>query len=110
MTTTETSLTTTAATAAQSPLETLENCVRENPTRTLLMVAGLGVAAAFLARSLAPTPQNRALQVLEDIQDRLSDLADEGALAMSRGVRHVGELHLDRTFDKLSRGIKGLFH
>lgn len=96
--------------SALTPLATLENSVREHPTSTLLLVAGLGVAAVFLARALAPTPQNRALQVLEDIQDRLSDLAEEGALAVRRGADSVSDLHLDRSLNKLSRGIKNFFH
>ena len=102
---------TTLANVSHNPLEALENSVREHPTSTLLLVAGLGIATVFLARALAPTtPQSRAMSVLEDIQERLSDLADEGALAVNRGVQHVGDLHLDRTLNKLSRGLKNLFH
>ncbi|MEN3943369.1 hypothetical protein WJU23_18860 [Prosthecobacter sp. SYSU 5D2] len=102
----------TPANVCNNTIETLENRVREHPASTLLMVAGLGVAAVFLARALipAPTPQSRAMDVLEDIQDRLAELAEEGALAVRRGADRVGDLPIERTLNRMSRGLKGLFH
>jgi len=89
----------------------LENCVRRNPGGTLLLAAGLGLAAILIARALTPPPpRNRALRLLEDIQQQLSSLAHESAQAVSKGVDGIGELHLERSFDKLSRKFKNLFH
>ncbi len=83
-------------------LATLEDHVRENPVSTLLMIAGVGVAAVLIARALAPTPQSRAMQLLEDIQERLADFADDSAESFN-------DLHLDRSLSKVGRRIKGLF-
>lgn len=97
--------------AAPTALESLENQVREHPVSTLLLVAGAGVAAVLLARALVPsTPQSRAMEVLEDIQERLAELADDGMLAMRSGADRLSELPFDRTMNRLSRGLKGLFH
>ena len=88
-----------------------ENCVRQHPGSTLLFAAGLGIAAVLVARALTPAPpRNRAMRLLEDIQQHLSTLAENGAHAVSHGVDNLGELHLDRTFDKLSRRFMKLFH
>jgi hypothetical protein len=96
----------TAKTAAQ-----LENCVRQHPGGTLLAAAGFGIAAILIARALTPaTPRNRAMRLLEDIQQRLAGLAEDGAHAVDKGMNSLGDLHLDRKLGKFSRGIKGLFH
>ena len=88
----------------------IEDCVRQHPGSTLLIAAGLGIAAVLVARVLTPvTPRNRAVRLLEDIQQHLSTLAEDGAHAVGNGVDNLGELHLDRTFGKLSRRFKKLF-
>ena len=89
----------------------LENCVRKHPGGTILLAAGLGIAAVLIARALTPAPpRNRALYLLEDIQQQLANLAHESAHAVGKGVDSIGELHLDRSFGKLSRKLKNLFH
>ena len=89
----------------------LENCVRQHPGSTLLLVAGLGIAAVLVARALTPAPpRNRALRLLEDIQEQLATLAEEGAQAVGKGMDSLGDLQLDRTFDKISRRLKSTFH
>lgn len=89
----------------------LENCVRQNPGSTLLLAAGLGLAGLLIARALTPPPpRNRALRLLEDIQHQLAGLAADGAHAVGKGVDGLGEMHLERSFDKLSRKFKQLFH
>ena len=98
----------------------VEDYVRKNPLNALCLAAGLGLAAVVLVRALTPPPppRNRAVQLLEDIQQRLYELAqpayergagllDEGAHAVSKTV---DGLHLDRTYDKVSRGLRSLFH
>jgi len=97
-------------TTSPTPAVQLENCVRQHPGSTLLLAAGIGIAALLIARALTPPPRNRAQSLLEDIQHQLASLATEGSHAMGKGVDRIGELHLDRSFDKLSRRFKQLFH
>ncbi len=106
----------------ETPKLKIEDYVRQHPGTALLVAAGLGLAAVLVARALTPAPpRNRAVQLLEDIQHRLSDLAqvgldrvsslaEGGAQALSKGVDSLGTLHIDRRLDKISRGLKGLFH
>jgi len=102
---------------------TIDECVRENPMVSVLGALGVGLLLGVLVRSLAAPshPQNRALSVLEDIQERLSDLAEsgysrassaaeDGADAVRKGVGHLGDLHLERSLSKLSRRLKNLFN
>jgi hypothetical protein len=89
----------------------LENCARQNQGSTILLAAGLGIAAVLIARALTPpTPRSRAVHLLEDIQERLASLAQKGTQAVGRGVDSIDDLHLDRSFGKLSRKFKNLFH
>lgn len=88
----------------------LENCVRRHPGGTLLLAAGLGIAGMLIVRALTPPPRSRALGLLEDIQDQLTLLAKEGRHAVDEGVDRLGDLHLERSFGKLSRRFKQLFH
>jgi hypothetical protein len=99
-------------------LHQLEHCVRHHPGETLLVAVGLGFVAVLAARALTPPPpRSRAVQLLEDIQHRLADLArpaynrvsgmaEDGVEAFGKGV---DGLHLDRKFDRFSRGFKSLF-
>ena len=87
-----------------------ENYVRKHPVGTLLVAAGFGVAAVFITRAMAPPPpRHRALRLLEDIQERLSTLGEDGAHAVGRGMGSLGDIHLERSFDKLARRFKSLF-
>ncbi|MDI1311083.1 hypothetical protein [Prosthecobacter sp.] len=88
-----------------------ENCVRKNPGGTLLFAAGIGLAAVLIARMLTPAPpRNRAMCLLEDIQQHLADLAKESSKAVNKGADNLVGLHLDRTLDKVSRKFKTMFH
>lgn len=89
----------------------LDEYVRRHPVGALLTAAGFGLAVVLVARALIPArPRSRAVRLLEDIQHRLASLADDGAHALNQGVDALDTLHLDRKFDKLSRGFKALFH
>jgi hypothetical protein len=78
---------------AEKSCAKIETCARAHPTSTVLIAAGLGVLAFLVVRHLTPPPpRNGALRLLEDIQHRLSNLADEGVSAVS-------DLHLDRRLD-----------
>jgi len=88
-----------------------EQYIRKHPGGTILVAAGLGIVGLLIARALTlPPPRNRAMRLLEDIQHRLSSLGEGGANAVGRGMDSLGDMHLERTFDKLSRKVKGLFH
>ncbi len=105
-----------------SPAIKLEDYVRQHPGRAMLVAAGLGLAVVLVARALSPAPpRNRAVQVLEDIQhrlanlaqlgiDRASSLADDGAHAVSKGVDSLDTIQIGRHFDRISRGLRNLFH
>lgn len=89
----------------------MERCVQQHPGATLLAAAGLGVIAMLTVRALTPPPpRHRAAQLMEDIQQRLSEIADSGAQSVGRGVDQLGGLHLDRKLGRLSHSIKNLFH
>lgn len=89
----------------------LENCARQHPGSTILLAAGLGIAAVLIARALTPPPpRSRAVHLLEDIQQRLSNLAQQGTQAVGRGLDSIDDLHLDRSLGKLSSKFKNLFH
>lgn len=96
--------------ACAKPVAQAEQYMRQHPGGTLLVAAGLGIAAVILARVLTPPPRSRALRLLEDIQHRLSSFGEDGAQAVGRGMSSLGDIHLDRSFDKLSRKFKSLFH
>ncbi len=98
-------------TTAPQPATQLENCVRQHPGSTLLLAAGIGIATVLIARALTPVPpRNRAIRLLEDIQQHLASLGEEGADAVGKGMDTLGAVHLDRSFGKLSRRFKQLFH
>lgn len=96
--------------------------VREHPTSSLIVAAGISLAALLVIRALTPPPpRNRAVRLLEDIQHRLAELAhpvydraaslaEDGAGVLSRGVDSLNDLQIDRRLGKLSRGIKSLFN
>lgn len=96
--------------------------VRQHPTSSLLVAIGLSVAAVLVVRALTPPPpRNRAVRLLEDIQQRLADLtetsydrasslASDGAGVLGRGVDSLSDLHLDRRINKLSRWVKHFTH
>ncbi len=94
---------------------------RENPTRSLLIAIGVGLAAGLLVRTLRPhTPESRAARLLTDIRDRLQTIAapvqrhaghlfESGSNAVSNGVAHLKDLELGSGLQKLSRRFTKLF-
>lgn len=99
----------------------LRTYVRENPTQVVLAAAGLGLLLALLLGSRkSARPEHRAVQILEDIQHRLKDLAepayrralsaaDKGAAAVKEGVERLEEMDLPSSVCALSKKLKGLF-
>lgn len=93
------------------PAAPMESCMRRHPGGALLFAAGLGIGVVLVVRALTPTPpRNRALVLLEDIQQQLATLAENGAHAAGNGMDSLGALHLERSFAKLGRRFKKLFH
>jgi len=94
----------------------LERFVRENPTTALLAAVGIGCAVGILSRTLMhsppPPPKHRALQILEDIQGRLSELvgptynhashlAEDGVSAVRKGLDTLNDLPIGRRLKSL---------
>ncbi|MGB8354385.1 MAG: hypothetical protein WCD79_10885 [Chthoniobacteraceae bacterium] len=113
-----------AADYTQTPAaccENLKDYVRENPTRVILAGVGLGLLLAVALRPRKPaTKAQRALQILEDIQDHLKEIAqpayrsavsaaDRGAAAVREGVGHLDDLDLPSTVCSLKRRLLDLF-
>ena len=94
--------------AASNITEQVEGLIRRYPVIAALATVGFGCAVGVAARALLtppPTPKNRALQLLEDIQVRLADfaepayeratdLADEGRSAVKHGLHSLTESRL----------------
>jgi hypothetical protein len=104
----------TSGTAA-APLTQIESWVRCHPVMAALTTIGFGCAVGIVARELLtppPTPKHRVLQLLEDIQcrlaeiaepayDRASHLADDGTSAVKRGLHAVSSSKLGSCFSHL---------
>ena len=97
----------------------LNRFARENPTRTLLVAIGCGLAVGFLVRTLRP-PESRAARLLGDIRDRLHGIAapvqrqaehlvESGAGAVRSGVAHLHDLHIERGLRKFGQRLVNLF-
>lgn len=94
--------------ASPTPCSQLESLIRRHPFTAALATLGIGCAVSLVARELLappPSPKQRALQLLEDIQsrlaeiaepayDRASDLADEGVSSVKRGLDSLGSSRL----------------
>jgi ElaB/YqjD/DUF883 family membrane-anchored ribosome-binding protein len=99
----------------------LENMVRENPTRAIVFALGVGMIIALIVRALQPPPPKaRALRLIEDLRDQLSDLADpayrrarglasNGASLVEEGVDRLSDLHIDRKLNKMAGRLRKLF-
>ena len=99
----------------------LKDLARENPTSSLLIAVGCGLALGLLVRTLYPhTEESRTARLLADVRDRLHDIAEpiqrqtgnlmeSGANAVKSGVSHLQDLHLERGFQKLGQRFKRLF-
>lgn len=85
--------------------------MQQHPAVTLLAAVGLGIMSMLVVRALTqPPPRHRSAQLLEDIQLRLSEIAEGGAKSGAQGIDHLSDLHLERKLGRLSHGIKNLFH
>src|SRR5262249_9159333 len=95
----------------------VDRTVRENPGRSLLIAAGVGLAVGILIRALqSQPPATRAERLMADIQNRLDSLssragslADTGAGLVHDGVDRVRGLHLDRRLRSLSDRVRSMF-
>jgi hypothetical protein len=98
-----------------------DNYVRRNPGTSLLVAIGTGLALGLLVRALRPepTPRNRAVQLLRDIESKLreitepaiqraSELASDGASAVQEGL-HTGSTEMKRAFAGVRKRLSSLF-
>lgn len=97
-----------AASAVPAAITQIESMIRRHPVVAALATVGFGCAVGIVARELLappPTPKQRALQLLEDIQarlaefaepayDRASHLADDGMDAVKRGLHSAASSKL----------------
>lgn len=93
----------------------MEDLIRRHPMAAVLASLGVGCTVGLAARELLsppPTPKQRALNLLEDIQERLaafaepvaeqaSHLAEETADAMQRGLHSTVESSLGQRLRSL---------
>ena len=88
-----------------------DECVRENPTRSIVMALGLGLAVGLVIRALQPPPPStRTARLIEDLQDRLHVLSDRATSLAGDGVDRVRDLGLDRSVRSLGQRVRNLFH
>ncbi|MEQ1750996.1 MAG: hypothetical protein ABL974_16325 [Prosthecobacter sp.] len=93
------------------PAAQVEKYMRQHPGGTLLAAAGFGIAAVLLFRALTPAPpRNRAVRLLEEIQQRLASLAEDSTHAMNTGIDAIDDLHLDRKINNYGRKFTSLFN
>jgi len=107
--------------AVEHTYQEMEECVRRNPGTSLLATILAGVALGLLVRALLPDrkPENRALRLLDEIEDRLRDLAEPSLRKVSDvandrmhllGKRlRQGEAGLEKTLRKVGKRVGGLF-
>lgn len=95
----------------------VDQCVRRNPTASIALALGAGLAIGLLVRALRPepTPQHRVARLLEDFEHRLRDatgpilrkasaLASDGLEAAQDGGSRAESLLSDAT-----RRVRRLF-
>ncbi len=99
----------------------VNSMVRENPTCSILLAVGAGLAVALIVRALQPRPREyRAALLLEDLRERLGDLAGpahcradalakNGAALAQNGIDQISNLHLDRTLNNITGRLRKLF-
>ena len=86
----------------------VENFVRKHPVWAVAATVGIGYAVGLLARELLtppPPPKNRAVRMLEDIQERLTDFlgpaydrashyAEDSLSAVKSGAQSLSDMKL----------------
>lgn len=101
--------------APPAPISQIENLIRRHPVVAGLASLGFGCAIGIVAREWLtppPPPKHRVLQLLEDIQhrltefaepahDRASHLTDEGVNAVKHGWHSVAGTKLGSRFSRL---------
>lgn len=96
---------------------TVDARIRENPTRSILVAAGIGVVIGLVVRAIQPSqPASRGTAILKDIQsrlnrlpDRASHLASSGSAMIHDGMDHVRKDHT-RSIRRMGKRLMNLFH
>jgi ElaB/YqjD/DUF883 family membrane-anchored ribosome-binding protein len=114
-----------AAEQIQQAQEKARSRIREHPLGIVFVAVGVGLAAGLVLKLLAtppppPTARQRIQRTLDDIQSRLTDLAQPyykratefagtGAEAVKKGLDQVQDMHLERKLNGVLNRLKGLF-
>lgn len=99
----------------------MEACVRRNPATSLLTAVGAGVVIALIVKALRPdpTPRERLMQMLEDLEDRVRDESapamrcarkffSDSADVVNEGL-HDGEARVEKMVRDASNRLRKLF-
>jgi ElaB/YqjD/DUF883 family membrane-anchored ribosome-binding protein len=85
---------------AQPPIKEIEECVRRNPTTSVLVALAVGVVIGIAVRALRPepAPQHRLAQLVDDIEARLRSVAEPalkraGAFASGNAQAIADRMH-----------------
>jgi len=95
----------------------IDASIRENPTRALLIAAGVGLAIAVTLRAMQPEPPlGRGAAMLKDIQarlhklsDRASDLASSGSSMVQEGLEHVRSQRASHGLSEIGKWFRNFF-
>ena len=92
--------------AAEETYHEVEDCVRRHPGASLLATILAGIALGLVARALwpQPKPQHRALRLLDEVEERLRDLAGPPL----RKASHVAGDQIEMLGKRLRRGEAGI--
>ncbi len=86
----------------------VESYTRKNPTRSLLIAAGVGLFAGLVIHALKTPPSSgRSEQILADLQRRLNRLGDRASSLASDGSELVHD-RIDRVRDDLDRNLRSI--
>ena len=107
--------------AVEQTYHEMEDCVRRHPGTSLLATVLTGIALGLIVRALwtERKPENRALRLLDDIEERLrhlaeppirraSGMASDGLHTLSKRLRK-GEAGLERTLRSVGKRVGGFF-
>ncbi len=107
--------------AGETTVVRVEEYVTKHPGLIIFAVLGIGAAATLVVRAMTPppSPRSRMIGLLEDIQDRLSEMSkpiyahtnkliENSAHALGKGVGNIEDLGLDNKLNKLSRWLKNV--
>jgi len=99
---------------SEIPTCAVERCVRENPTYSILIAAGVGIGLGLLLRALQPTKdENRAERLISDLRQQIRGIAEpayDRASAITRsGMEQINDLNVGGTLCSLRKRFQSFF-